>query len=146
MNKIAPLTLLVLFAVTLTGCCCCVGSRGAQNPPHVGAFLKEGRRYVEMGECKGQPGPQDTAGLPTAASRRPLIVLWYPEANLDMLVLVREPRGSVAYNATPKGEDVYEIRPRSDLEDGLYCLTQGNPLLPNELLPRWCFCVGKGGQ
>jgi hypothetical protein len=68
----------------------CIGS--STTPPHLGVFLKKGgtlfnwrTKLVEMVEFKGGPGSYDAEAIPYVYTTRPVIVMWYPEINLDFL-------------------------------------------------------------
>ena len=118
------------------------------EPPHVGVFLKRGASLfnwstslVEMVEFKGVPGSYDVEGIPYAYNRRPVIVMWYPEVNIDLLGLYDREGKQVPYDVTQQGEFL-EIRPTNPLEDlETYCLVQGDPTLPDSSIPHWCFSI-----
>jgi hypothetical protein len=118
------------------------------EPPHVGVFLKRSAYLlnwssdlVEMVEFKGVPDSYDVEGIPSSHNRRPVIVMWYPEVNIDLLSLVDREGEQVPYDVTQQGEFL-EIRPTNPLEDlGIYCLVQGDPTLPDSSIPYWCFRI-----
>ena len=124
----------------------CIGS--SIEPPHVGVFLKRSAdlfnwssSLVEMVEFKGVPSSYDVEGIPYAYNNRPVIVLWYPEVNIDFLGLVDREGKQVPYDVTQQGE-ILEIRPTNPLEDQeTYCLVQGDPTLPDSSIPYWCFSI-----
>lgn len=131
---IARALVLCSVAAMLSACCCSLGS---SRPPHTGAFLNNGGRLVEMQEYKGNLPSGATEGIPVTSNRKPEIVLWYPDVNVSLLAFYETTRGKVPFNATPTNDGIVRIVPRNDLPDGLYCLSQGNPLLPSSYLPRW---------
>ena len=124
----------------------CIGS--SIEPPHVGVFLKRDANLfnwssslVEMVEFKGVPSSYDVEGIPYAYNNRPVIVMWYPEVNIDFLGLVDSEGKQVPYDVTQQGE-ILEIRPTNPLEDlEIYCLVQGDPTLPDSSIPYWCFSI-----
>jgi hypothetical protein len=117
-------------------------------PPHEGVYLKKGGNLfnwrstlVEMVEFKGVPGSYDVEGIPSAHSTRPVIVIWYPEVNLDHLGLFDSEGEQVPYDVTQQGEYL-EITPTNPLEDQeTYCLVQGDPTSPGSSVSSWCFWV-----
>ena len=69
--------------------------------------------------------------------------MWYPEVNTNLLGMIDEVRKSqVRYKANQKGE-IIEIQPIVPLEQGVYCLRQGDPTLPGSFISNWCFRIGK---
>ncbi|MFC2043464.1 hypothetical protein ACFLUA_04870 [Chloroflexota bacterium] len=118
------------------------------EPPHVGVFLKKGgtlfnwsSKLVEMVEFKGVPGSYDVEAIPYVHNTRPVIVMWYPEVNLDFLGLYDREGKQVPYDVTQQ-EEILEIRPTNPLEDlEIYCLVQGDPTLPDSSIPYWCFRI-----
>lgn len=121
--------------------------RGSSKPPHLGVFLKEGNSYVEMAQFKGGPSSTVAGGIPTAADPHPVIVMWYPEVNLDLLGM--KPLGGgrqIRFDVKLIEEGVLEIRSIDPLNPGVYCLAQGNPLMPSALIPHWCFRVGESAR
>jgi len=118
------------------------------EPPHVGVFLKRGgdlfnwsSTLVEMVEFKGAPGSYDVEGIPYAYNRRPVIVMWYPEVNIDLLGLLDREGEPLPYDVTQQGEFL-EITPTNPLEDQeIYCLVQGDPTSPDSSASYWCFSI-----
>lgn len=134
------LTIVLVGLALLVAQLACLGS---STPPHYGVFLKKGSSFVEMEAFQGGPPSLDVEGIPTASDSQPLIVMWSPEVDLGLLVLVDEQRGgSIAYDVAPGDEEgILEIRPGDPLDPGVYCFHQGNPMLPASRLPVWCFRV-----
>ena len=124
----------------------CIGS--SIEPPHVGVFLEKGgtlfhwsSKLVELVEFKGVPPSYDAEAIPYVYNTRPVIVMWYPEVNLDFLGLYDKEGKQVPYDVTQR-EEILEIRPTNPLEDlETYCLVQGDPTLPDSSIPYWCFTI-----
>ena len=124
----------------------CDGS--SKEPPHEGVFLKKSGSLfnwssdlVEVVEFKGFPGSYDGEGIPYAYTTQPVIVMWYPEVNIDLLGLLDGEGKKVPYDVTQQGE-ILEIHPAHPLEDQeIYCLVQGDPTLPDSSIPYWCFRI-----
>ena len=118
------------------------------EPPHVGVFLKRGGdlfnwriTLLELVEFKGVPGSYDLESIPYAYNTRPVIVMWYPEVNIDLLGLYDREGKQVPYDVTQQ-EEILEIRPTNPLEDlETYCLVQGDPTLPDSSISYWCFSI-----
>jgi hypothetical protein len=118
------------------------------EPPHVGVFIKRdaylfnwSSSLVEMVEFKGVPGSYNVEGIPYAYNRRPVIVMWYPEVNIDLLGLYDREGEQIPHDVTQQGEFL-EIRPTNPLQDlETYCLVQGDPTLPDSSIPHWCFSI-----
>jgi len=87
------------------------------------------------------PKDENSHRIPTASDASPLIVMQYPKANLDYLLLYHNnTRDQLDYTATTKGL-LIEITPNSALNPGVYCLVQGDPNTDSSLWSSWCFRV-----
>jgi len=117
---------------------------GTSQPTHFGAFLEEGNSLVEMEQYEGGPRSLDSKGIPSTSSARPFIVLSYPEMNLDYLIMQSmdgKMEGRIAIEVSDGGEGSWRIRPKDNLELGVYCLVQGDPLMPPGEIPYWCLAI-----
>ena len=127
-------------ALILIGIMACLSS---SKPPHTGAFLKEGSKLIEMTTFQGGPDANTTEGIPSTTNRKPIIVFYEPQANLEYLTMYNYyANGQVEYTTNPKDNGLYELQPTSELQDGQYCLYAGDPMMPDALINQWCFRVG----
>ena len=118
------------------------------EPPHEGVFLQKGGNLfnwstslVELVEFQGVPGSDDMGEIPYADSSRPMIVMWYPEVNIEQLGLFELEGSQVACDVIQQGEFL-EIRPTDPLQDlETYCLVHGDPTLADSTISQWCFTI-----
>jgi len=142
----SPMGLLMLFLLALViglvvGC---GKGDGRATPPHMGAFLRVEGEFIEMPLVKGR-NSLDADALPAFEGSRPTIWLWQDGVNLNLLVIEgQSASGAIAYEATRNEEGIYILEVTEDLAPGTYCLVQGDPFLPGDLLSRWCFRVQTG--
>jgi hypothetical protein len=138
MNTSKRLLVVVLVMSVVLGLYGC-----GSNPPHYGAFLKEGGQLVEMKGSTDRPDPNATEGIPTTNDKKPTIIMWLQNANLNYLNLANITSDSqVQFNTNPTKNGIWEIQPEEDLSNGLYCFTPGDPSMPFGLIPNYCFRVG----
>ena len=117
-------------------------SSTAQTPPHYGVFLVVGGKLVELDEDQfyGLPHTYDLGSLESISDKKPTILVWRRETQLQYLqFFLIDSRTELTYNATPRNDGVIELLPKKDLDQGTYCLIQGNPLASG--LPGWCFKI-----
>ncbi len=119
------------------------------KPPHFGVFVKQNSELIELQEREifSITTEGEMANAEVISDSQPIIIVWRNETNLDYLEFVKlnqylgQSKNSIRYNATPKEDGVIEITPASRLDDGIYCLIQGDPLAA--LKPGWCFRIGE---
>jgi len=139
-NPTALLMLLVLVLV-MGAVAGCGNGESRARPPHMGAFLRVEGEFVEMPSVKGRTFDADA--LPVFGGGRPTIWLWHDSVNLNLLGLSEQTvQQAIPYQVTRNEEGIYILEVTEDLGPGTYCLVQGDPMLPGDLLSRWCFKVG----
>jgi len=127
-KKAFALTLVCLLLVGSS----CQASVGKYKPPHVGVFVLQGRELVEIPKTLGGAN-KDMSQVPQCDSR-PVIYMWYPEVNLDLLLVTSEStREQIPYDAVAGSEGILKLTFRTDLKSGLYSIVQGNPMMPASL-------------
>jgi Tol biopolymer transport system component len=134
-RRTARALLLVVLFVILTGC------GGKVEPPYVGAFYLEVGELVEIPQTSQYPFSVGAAD-PTLDD---LVVIYvkYPLPSLEDLVLQRVPgNDKIPTTIDIKDDMVYELKPRSELADGDYCLVVADGTKSVENLTRWCFRIG----
>lgn len=133
--------LLAVSGTLLTTCSRRLLSSAPTTPQRHGAYLKRGRSFEELAHFRGGPGADVTAGVPTTSHPKPTLVVWEPSVNPAYLQLYRvRPRSDCEFRTRPSGEMI-EITPTDELGPGVYCLMQGDPMLPGAMLSHWCFEV-----
>jgi hypothetical protein len=112
-------------------------STSPQMPPNYGVFLTNNGRLVELPTKMGQ-APSTTV---IAQEAQPKITVWLQDVNLDLLILALESSRDtrIPYKTTPGTNGVLTLVPSQPLTSGIYCLQQGNPMMPPNMIPYWCF-------
>lgn len=118
------------------------------KPSHYGVFFEQNGELIELQEQEifDIPVEKQMGNAQTISDSQPTIIIWRSNTNLDYLEFLKlneflgQSKNSVGYNATPKEDGIIEITPKSSLEDGVYCLIQGDPLAV--FLSGWCFRIG----
>lgn len=118
------------------------------EPPNEGVFLQKGGNLfnwstslVELVEFKGVPGSDEMERIPYADTSRPVIMISYPEVNLEVLGLVDMEGNQVSYDLTQQ-EEFLEIQPTDPLMDlETYCLVKGDPTSSDSAISHWCFTI-----
>lgn len=134
---------LVLFVL----CVALLASTGTLNDPlkpsHNGVFLAVDNSLVEMNQSYGDPPALDE--IVSTSDLQPLIVMLYPELDQKYLIIrsvSSSGQGPIPFDAKFREGELLDIRPQHELEPGVYCLVQGNPLAPPSNIPYWCFAIG----
>jgi formylglycine-generating enzyme required for sulfatase activity len=139
MDRSRLTVVLLLTLALLAGC------GGDTEPPYMGAFYRDGGEFVELPQSTRYPfgvSPDDPQLEAVEA-----IYVKYPIPSLDDLVLQKVPGNEkVATTIDVKSDMVYELKPRSTLDHGDYCLVVGDWMKSLENLTRWCFSVGDGSS
>jgi flagellar basal body-associated protein FliL len=119
------------------------------KPSHYGIFVKENGSLLELTERQifSLPIEREIDNSQVLTTSQPTILVWRDNTNLDYFKFYKlgqylQQQTDVKYNATPKENGVVEIVPVSPLDDGAYCLVQGDPLAA--FLSGWCFRIGTG--
>ncbi|GEM_PF-1578871 len=117
------------------------------TPPHYGVFVKQNGDLIELTEIEIYhiPREADIENFETITDSRPIIIVWRDDTDLDYLMFYKlgeyySQHTTLKYDVTPKDNSILEIVPSLELEDGIYCLVQGNPMAA--FLPGWCFRIG----
>lgn len=129
-------------------------SQGETTPPHYGVFLVIDKEYVEIPVFKGDP--DSTTEITQSPETQPLIAYWIREADLNLLTLAKfDVSGSgrsynrkedVEFQVSPRDDGLFELRASSPLPGGVYCLVQGDWMLPPTMIQHWCFEVQGTGN
>jgi len=135
----------ILLFVTLA---CSLFYPSSPKLPNYGVFLVNGQSYVELKQYSGQPDLNSIISELEITSSTPSFLVWYPQINLQYFLLVdpRYPGSGIQYKVTPQDNknQILEISPSRPLDEGIYCLYQGDPLGNPYTLPFWCFRVKNG--
>ncbi len=116
---------------------------GTTDLPYQGMFLVEQNRILELIE---NPGGPPNEGVPTTSNQQPTVYAWVRELDTSLLNLSSETsRGSVDYTIQSLAGGALAFRPRTQLQNGRYCFSQGNIMLPAAFIRHWCFDVVVGG-
>lgn len=132
----------ILFALLVMGMAGCAGDA---EPPYLGAFYRNGSSLTEIPQSDLYPfqaGPSDLV-----LKRLGAIIVNYPIPSIPDLVLQIVP----GYERIPvtldvQGDMIVEVRPRSPLPNGDYCLVVGDAMKSLENLTRWCFKISDGSE
>lgn len=123
------------------------------QPSHYGVFFENDGELIELQEQEISfdiPVENQMGNVQTISASQPTIIIWRSNTNLDYLDFLKlnqylgQSKNSIRYNATPKEDRVIEITPVSPLDNGIYCLIQGDPLAVT--LPGWCFRIGEASN
>jgi hypothetical protein len=151
-----------LFNVLLASSMLCISilacsiarPESSQNPKptHYGVFYEKDGELIELQEQEifDTPVEKQMGNIQTISDSQPSFIIWRSNTNLDYLEFLKlnqylgESKQNVNYNAAPKDNGIIEIVPKSSLENGVYCLIQGDPLAAT--LSGWCFKLGSTAQ
>lgn len=132
----APILMMLAWLLALAAC-------SDPEPPHFGAFLKDGRELVELEQLNAVRVPSsselDDINIPISSDIQPVIILWMPDTQLEYLRLASTADESFDFSAAPMENGALELQPSEPLESGRYCYRQGDPLAM--ALATWCFEV-----
>lgn len=142
----------ILFAISILGAAIlsCLSTDTKPKPPHFGVFFEQNGGLIELQEREifTIPVEGEIGNAQTISDSQPIIIIWRSNTNLDYLEFYKlnqflgQSKNIVRFSATPEEDGVIKIIPVSPLENGIYCLIQGDPLAIS--LPGWCFQVETG--
>jgi len=131
---------IILVALLLTSCSSSTQS-GPTRPPHMGTFIKDGSKLIELTRIQthGVPNPNDLQNSPSITNRQPTIIHWQQNTNLQYLGLVSvDPYYQYKTDVSPQDNGIFEISLAEPLNPGINCIVQADPLgWPSS----WCFNV-----
>ena len=142
-SRIVQVLVVGLWALFLSIACsgCAVGKA---KPPHMGVFIKEGSKFIEISMQRGGSMPASNQ-VARCKDSDPTIVIWNDEISLDLLqVKLRDTGQEIAYDAVSNKDDIVTLSFRDDLQPGTYYVRQGNWMTPEKNIPYWWFLVGDG--
>jgi hypothetical protein len=111
----------------------------SEEPPYPGVFLYVDGIYFNIGEYQGIPTQK--SGIPTSYKEVPIIVVWETTADPDQMRLIYETGEYIPFEVFAGKSDADLLRPKRNLQTGLYCFQQAGEGENAEEPLYWCFSV-----
>jgi hypothetical protein len=124
----------ILLAIVIVAVVSC-SSTSANQSLKPGVYLKSGGELTELARVKGS---LQQTGIPQTKEIQPVLLFYLPLDDVKQ-VRLRSASSGIDFETLSAQSDIYEIRPSSSLEAGVYCLSLGGPLMSPAEVSYWCF-------